>query len=54
MMIAACFALPREEYYVFTGNCGNGKGVLADLMCAKMRSIRPSHFSRRKQTKGRD
>ena len=33
-VLASCFALPREEYYVFTGNGGNGKGVLADLMRA--------------------
>jgi hypothetical protein len=33
-VLASCFALPREEYYVFTGNGGNGKGVLAALMRA--------------------
>jgi hypothetical protein len=33
-LLASCFALPREEYYVFTGNGGNGKGVLATLMRA--------------------
>ena len=33
-VLASCFALPSEEYYVFTGNGGNGKGVLATLMRA--------------------
>jgi hypothetical protein len=33
-VLASCFALPREEYYVFTGNGGNGKGVLVALMRA--------------------
>jgi hypothetical protein len=35
-VLASCFSStkPREEYYVFTGNGGNGKGVLADLMMA--------------------